>query len=958
MPVRGEYDSLTCEQCGAPLPGQATEDGCLNCLLTAGMAHDAAAKAAFPNESGTVFYQHYEILHRPDGTWWELGRGAMGVTYKARDVNLDAPVALKIISANFSTRPDARRLFLKEAQAAARLRHPNVASVFHFGTINALPDPACAAPTPEEIAEAGDCFYSMEFIEGETLEARLRRTGPLPPGPALQIALQVTRALVAAERRGLVHRDLKPSNIMLAAEEEATFSDGVHGDAWVKVIDFGLAKLEQEETPGPAEFLGTLAFASPEQIEARQVDGRADIYSLGVTLWYALTGEVPFPPRGAGQAPGAPLQALPVDQLAKHGVPAPIVALLQSMLAPDPALRPASAVLLGIALQDCLEGLAAPRVTKTKPFGNRRGAWAGAVGIAAAVGALAVYFISTRSLPDDKSIAVLPFKNLGNDPESAFFAEGIEDDILSRLVKIRDLKVIGRPSSSRYPADDQRNLQEIGRSLGARHIIKGSLRRDGNHVLLNVALIDTRSGRELWAERYDRTLADSITLQGELASAIAGELDATLTPQEKVEVQARPTGNPGAYLLYLRGRKFENSPTFAISDFQEAQALYSQAIALDPGFALAHARRSITLGYLYRYRGPSNELKERAHAEANEALRLNPDLGEAHLAKGLCFYRIERDYSRAIPELETARRLLPNDTEAESIFAFISRRLGHWREALAGIERVRARDPRNVIFAEELYTTGYVLRDWAYAADNIKQAEALAPNIALLSIERALVDLWQNGDLSALQKVFAGLKTYGDPEGTVAWMRWDTAMLGRDFETAQAAIDGFPFETLASVYSAPVPKSYLRGCIALAKGENAPAQQFFELARPEMEAEAIAHPQDATRHARLGLLYAYMGRKAEAIREGARAVELNPVSSDAFDGPQHVTNLALIHARLGDDDRAISMIENLLKSPGAVQFCESSISWWELRLRWQWDPLRRDPRFQKILAAPEPPTIY
>ena len=206
--------------------------------------------------------------------------------------------------------------------------------------------------------------------------------------------------------------------------------------------------------------------------------------------------------------------------------------------------------------------------------------------------------------------------------------------------------------------------------------------------------------------------------------------------------------------------------------------------------------------------------------------------------------------------------------------------------------------------------------------------------------------------------MFADLKTYGDPEGTLAWMRWDAAMLARDFETAQAAIDGFPFETLPSVYSGPVPKSYLEGCIALAKGENVRAQPLFEVARPAMEAETIAHPDNALRHARLGLLYAYMGRKADAIREGERAVELTPVSQDAFDGPEQLGNLALIHARVGNDDQAISMIESLLQMPGGVFFYEASMSQWELRLRWQWDPLRSDSRFQKILAGPEPPTVF
>ena len=580
------------------------------------------------------------------------------------------------------------------------------------------------------------------------------------------------------------------------------------------------------------------------------------------------------------------------------------------------------------------------------------------MGIAAGVIGLAIFLASAHSPPEDKSIAVLPFRNLSNDPANAFFVEGIEDDIISRLVKIRDLKVISRLSSSRYPAGLQRDLPGIGRSLGVRHVLQGSLRREGNRVLLHVALIDTHDGHELWVDRYDRTLANAITLQGELAGAIADALDATLTSQEKVDVQAKPTGNPGAYVLYLQGRKFDKSPTFAVTDYEEAQALYSQAIALDPGFALAHARRSVTLAYLYRFRGPSEALKRDAHAEVSEALRLDPELGEAHLANGLSYYRIERDFDRALPELEMARRLLPNDTEAESFMAYIHRRRGKWREARAELERARARDPRSVTYAEELYTTGYLLRDWAYATEHINQAEAITPIYSLLRVERALVAVWQSGNLTPLQKVFADLKTYGDPEGTLAWMRWDAAMLARDFETAQAAIDGFPFETLPSVYSGPVPKSYLEGCIALAKGENVRAQPLFEVARPAMEAETIAHPDNALRHARLGLLYAYMGRKADAIREGERAVELTPVSQDAFDGPEQLGNLALIHARVGNDDQAISMIESLLQMPGGVFFYEASMSQWELRLRWQWDPLRSDSRFQKILAGPEPPTVF
>jgi serine/threonine protein kinase/tetratricopeptide (TPR) repeat protein len=961
MPLPVEKKILICEQCGSPLQSRPGEEDCLHCLLTSGLEPDETSETIEPNESSTRNYQHYQILTRPDGASWELGRGAMGVTYKARDLNLNTPVALKVINARFSAQPDARRRFLREAQSAACLRHPNVATVFHFGTINALPNPDRAATTVEENADAGDCFYAMEFVEGETLETRVRRDGPLTPIQAIEVALQVARALAAAEKHGLVHRDLKPSNIMLAGENGATMHLGQDqtGEVWVKVIDFGVAQIEAKNEPSlPTRFFGTLAFSSPEQIEARAVDGRSDIYSLGVTLWYALTGKVPFAQRSLnepnGRVKSAPLR---VAQLIERGVPLHLISLLESMLAPVPEDRPGSAIELGQVLQRSLDMLTG--IDHPPSVVGRRRRWiltAAGLGLAAGLVALAIYLFPFSSAAPDKSIAVLPFRNLSNEPANAFFAEGVQDDLLSRLVKIHDLKVtrLGRPSAAETP----RNLRKLGRDLGVRHVLEGSLRRTGDRVLLHVALVDTFNGNELWAESFDRRLADAINLQGELAAAIADALNATLSPQESVGIRVSSTRNPDAYVLYLRGRKFENSPTFAISDYEAAEALYTQAIAIDSGFALAHARLASTLALLYRFRGPSEELKKRAYGEAQEALRLQPELGEAHLVSALCAYRIDRDFERTLPELEQAKRLLPNDAEAGSFIAYIHRRRGEWADARTELENCLLRDPRNETYAEELYTTAYLLRDWAAAERHIKRAETLAPTYPILKVERALVGLWRDGNLAPLRRVFATIPSYGDPQGTLAWMRWDAAMIARDFPAAQAAIDGFPFETLTSVYSAPIPKGYLEGCIALARGDRAGAHEQFEAVRPVIEAEALAHPNNALRHARLGLLYSYMGRKEDAIREGKRAVELKPVAKDAFDGPEQLANLALIYAQVGAPDQAISLINDVLRMPGGVFFCEASMSWWELRLRWQWDPLRSDPRFQKILAAPEPQTVF
>ena len=949
---------LRCEQCGAPLSGRQDEIGCVHCLLQLGMESGDAEAAISPADLGTHSYQHYRVLLREDGSPWELGRGAMGVTYKAIDVNLQMPVALKVLNGRFSSLPDAPVRFLREAQAAALLRHSNVASVFHFGVVNLLPGsevPNGRADCRGEKAQ-GDCFFAMELVEGETLEEHLRQRGPLQPLVAVEIGLQVARALIAAEKSGLIHRDLKPANIMILADRSARPRDSE--ETWVKVIDFGLAQAaaadETSVASAGARFLGTPEFASPEQLAGERLDVRSDIYSLGCTLWYALTGQVPFPPDDRTDP------APPVDQLIERKIPSPVVSLLKKMLATEPGRRPQSGAELSEELKRCRAELDDEAVSRPVRFlrDRRQRLVLAAVGLVALLLALAAYFFAPGVPVDDKSIAVLHFKNLSPDPNNSFFAEGLEGDLVASLVKIRDLKVVVRKSPSGLPADAGRDLAAIGRSLGVRHLLQGSVQRTGEHVSLHVSLLDAPTGQVLWAESYDRTLKDSILLQGELAAAIVDALNANLTPREREDLREKPTANTDAYLLYLRGLKFENGPTFEIAEYEAAQALYLQAIALDPGFALAHARLSSTLGLLYRFRGPTDGLKRDAFAEAHAALRLQPNLGEAHLALACCYYRIERNFQQALPELRIASRLLPNDPEPASMVAYIQRREGKWKQARAALERVLARDPQNLTFAEELFATATLLRDWPSAERYGRRLVQLAPDLPQVRVETSYVDIWVKGDVRAIQKIFEKYTEFGDPEGNATYVRWDAAMISRDYQKAQEAIAKFPYETLPSVFSAPFPKSYLKGCIDLAQGNRGQARSAFEIARPQMEADVRAHPADGLRRARLGLLYAYMGRKAEALREGERAVELQPIDIDAYDGPERLCNLALIHAWIGDEEKAIAMIQSLLRKPGCVSFYEASMSLGELRRRWQWDPLRSDPRFQAILEGPEPITVY
>jgi tetratricopeptide (TPR) repeat protein len=499
-------------------------------------------------------------------------------------------------------------------------------------------------------------------------------------------------------------------------------------------------------------------------------------------------------------------------------------------------------------------------------------------------------------------------------------------------------------------------VHEIGRQLSVSHLLEGSVRRAGDRVLVNVQLIDAATQRQVWSERYDRTLYDALTLQGELATEIASAMQATLEPAEKTRVQSKPTNNPQAYVLYLRARSFEIRPTYLVADFETARGLYEQAIALDPQFAFAHARLSATLAYIYRNSAPTNELKIAAHAEADEALRLQADLGEAHLARALCFYRIERDYDAAMEELELAARLLPNDVNVEITAAFIDRRRGHWTEALARIERALTRDPRNPQVAQELYNTYRMLRAWPEATRAADRAIAFAPDLPLLRLERAYLELWSKGDLAPLQKALATIPPNIDPDGAVTWMRWDASMLARDFAAAELIASGFAADTLPSIAGAPLPKSYLQACAILAQGEPERAKPFFDSARVAMEAEVAKSPTSAIRYARLGLLYALIGRNDDAVAAGRKATELQPESTDAYGGRTYSSFLAVIYARTGQNGPALELIERLLTTPGPVFYHEAGMTRVDLQLRWQWDPLRNDPRFQKIVTAPEPQT--
>src|SRR6516165_7159218 len=558
--------------------------------------------------------------------------------------------------------------------------------------------------------ETGQYFYAMELIEGETLEDRVRRKGPLDARTTIGIAEQVTSALAAAEKHGLVHRDLKPANLMLveavkgSAEElkvgrvlrtrrERTAQRAV---PTVKIIDFGLAKAFHTATDPKSlthdRFVGTPAFASPEQFEHSALDVRSDIYSLGETLWFALTGKTPFSGRTIEEIRRAQKSnVLPLEQLKAAHVPPRLRSLLGSMLAFEPASRLGTGD-LAAQLQHCSPEVRSARRTR---FGLAATSLM-VLGLSAAI--IFLWERTQNSIPNlgapEKSIAVLPFENRSEDKANAYFADGIQDEILTRLSKIADLKVISRTSTQHYKSAPE-NLREIAKQLGVAHVLEGSVQKSGDAVRVNVQLIKAANDSHLWADTFDRKLTDLFSVESEVAKAIAEQLRVHLTGLEEQVIAAKPTNNPEAYDAYLRGLAYSVQTIYTPANALGAQKCLREAVRLDPKFALSWALLSIAdaRGYATQSLEPTVALREETRHAAETALALQPDLGEALLATGNYYYACLKDYDTAVHYFEQARQFLPNSSQIPVLLASVARRRGQWDRSESYFNEAERLDP-------------------------------------------------------------------------------------------------------------------------------------------------------------------------------------------------------------------------------------------------------------------------
>jgi serine/threonine protein kinase/Tfp pilus assembly protein PilF len=691
-----------CAQCGSRLSSsEDTKIFCVACLLHTALGDEHVDDAARPPR-----FDQYELITDDDGAPIELGHGAMGVTYKAFDTNLRCEVALKVIHPRYLADESSRTRFLSEARAAAQLRHRNVASVFHLGS------------------DRGEYFYAMELVEGETIEDRVRRQGPIDCATALDITLQITRALTAAGDRKFVHRDIKPSNVMLCTEAD--------GAIVAKLIDFGLVRAITDQSASAnarlarTGFIGTPNFASPEQFAGQSTDARSDIFSLGVTLWFMLTGKLPFDGTREEIQRQQLSGVLPLDQL--KGIPHGIVDLIKRMLNVDSAKRPESPAALKEQLNNCITAIDAAKQKQ-----RRRFAYSALAAAVIITSVLAASYILQRRLVSsagsevvpEKSIAVLPFQNLSGDPDNAYFANGIQDEILTRLSKISDLKVIARTSVQHYQGKPE-NLSVIGKQLGVAYILEGNVQKSADTVRVNVQLIKAANDSHRWADTFDRKLTDIFAVETEIAKTVADTLQAKLTGSEERAIAARPTENPEAHELYLKGRFFWNKRTS--SDLKTAIQYFDQAIEKDPNYALAYAGLADAYALLTGYSAASvSESFPRAEAAAKKALELDDSLAEAHTPLGLLlFYKL--DFQGATQEFERAIALNPNYATGHHWYGLGPLRcVGDHDKAIAELKRALQLDPLSLIINADLGVALVTARRYDKAIAQLRKTIEMDP---------------------------------------------------------------------------------------------------------------------------------------------------------------------------------------------------------------------------------------
>jgi TolB-like protein/Flp pilus assembly protein TadD len=852
----------------------------------------------------------YEILA-------PLGAGGMGEVYRARDRKLDRDVAIKVLPESVAADPDALARFEREAKAVAALSHPNILAIHDFGTHD------------------GVTYAVTELLHGETLRAKLD-AGPISQKLAVDYALQVAKGLSAAHEKGIVHRDLKPENLFATR------------DRHLKILDFGLASAPTSSGhTEPGAVMGTVGYMSPEQVKGLQVDHRSDIFSFGTILYELLSGKKAFQRDTNAETIAAILMQEP-SELAASGpnISPALDHIVKHCLEKDRNNRFQSAKDIAFALSEQSSLTATSGVQlAVAPMGKRKVLVAATtIVLLAAAGVLILRrtHMGRGEARGVKRVAVLPFENVGA-PEDEYFADGIADEIRGKLTSVPGFQVIARGSSTPYKKT-AKTPNQIAEELEVGYLLTATVRWEksggGNRVHVSPELIEVSGSgapTSKWQHQFDAALTDVFQVQSDIASRVAQALGVALGAQEEKLLSEKPTQNLAAYDAFLKGG--EVTKGFDPSSLRQALGFYEKAVALDPGFARAWASVSMVNSGLYANSTPSPEVSERARQAAEKAVALAPNAPQAYLALGEYRRLVLVDMHGALEQFARGKSLAPGSASLASALGTTEESLGQWNAAVEDLQQAQRLDPRS---ATNFYVMGEAflyLRRYKEARQAFNGGLALAPR-SLNLIQRRAMSFLGEGDLAgARASLAAGLKDV-DLTELVAYVAnyndlvWTLTDEQRELllRLTPAAFDG--------------DRGAWALCLVQAhalKGDTPSAQTYAEEARKAYEDQLRAAPNDDGRHFCLGLSLAYLGRKEEAIREGKRAVDLMPVSRDALNAPYDEHELARIYTLVGEHEKALDVLERLLKIPYYV-----SPGW--LKIDPTFDPLRKNPRFQKLVA--------
>ena len=867
----------------------------------------------------------YELLE-------EIGRGGQGVVFRAWQKSLNRTVAVKVIGVGQWTTDAHLKRLRREAEAAAKLNHPGIVPIYEVGERD------------------GTYYFSMRFVEGDCLDEVVSR-GSISVRKAAELIAKVARTVHYAHEHGILHRDIKPGNILLDANGEP------------HLTDFGLARLVEHGSTvtGSLEVMGTPSYMAPEQAVGNNagLSRATDVYGLGAVLYELLTGHPPFAGGTTYETIRLLLDSEPRQpRLWNRNVDRDLSAICLKCLEKGTRYRYSSALALAEDLERWVRH--EPIQAKRSGFFTRARKWVQrnptiaalmvlSVVLAAGLSVLIWQRESLQRLP--AGIAVLPFENLSDDKEDAFFADGVQDDVLTKLAKIADLKVISRTSVMGYRG--KRDLRQVGRALGVSHVLEGTARRSGGKVHVNAQLVDTRTDTGVWADGYERDLKEAFAIPGDIAQKVAEQLHAKISTAEKVAIERKPTVDLTAFELYAQAKILLSTPIFsATGDTNLVQAieLLNQAVARDPSFFQAYCQLAYAHDLFYflgNDRGPARLVMAEAAIQA--ASRLFPDAGETHLARAENLYRGYLDYDGALAELQVAIQTLPNDPRGFELEGYIQRRQGRWEEAMRNLERAADLDPRNVFTLEQLALTYQLLRRYAETESWLDRTLTIEPNNLEIKAARAFVELDWKADTRPLHQLIDEVRAINSGATQSIANYWlFCALAERDTAGAKAALiaSGENPITLANenvVFS----RSFVEGVIARMANDDAKARSAFTTAQLEQQKIVQAEPNYGPALCVLGLINAGLGQKEEALRTGRRAVELLPVKKDAVGGAEIVKYLAVIATLVNDKDLACEQLAIVTNQP-------SSISYGQLKLLPFWDPLRGNPRFEKIVASLAP----